>query len=684
MYNGNKFSVYTSEEKTVLRLIKELGDQTNFNTEEKERIEIDYTSKFESKTDKTGDHKGTWQGLNPSQTNVGISALVNKHTDQIEKNSTLITNNQLNIDLTNANVSANTKAITSIGSATPKGIFTTVALLTSAYPTGNNNVYVISVDGKWYYWGGTSWLAGGIYQSTGIAKNSVNISMLTETLNLVTNLFDKNSITVGMQPNESNGALIPTATVNTTDYIPCLGLTTYSRYVENIQRVLYFDVNQTFIGGIIDGENISFTTPYNCKYFRAQVNDSILDTDMFFQGIIKPNKFIPYGIYKGELSENFMLNGENLIIDSIASNKLKKQSVTLDKLDDIINLEMINLFDKNATLSHGVYFLETTGNPVADLIANMSDFIPVTPNTIYNKYNAYVQRVIFYNASKIFLSGIIDIEGSTKQFITPANCYYVKCQINDAQLDTEMVVKGSVIPTVYTPYGIYKGELGPNITINGNNIKDGTFPEILNLQLQGKTCNFVGDSITDVFDAGFYVPLVCEETGLLPNYMGLRGSCIAINNAYVPNKSFVERVSGINGNVAIVDADIWIIFGGYNDQYYSSAIGDMSSVDNNTVYGALKTICQNIILRPNNPELLLITPLQSNRNGAYMDNLIQAMKDVGKYYSIPVLDLFSVGGISPLNSSRFTTDGLHPTMDGTVKSGFYKRIIESLINNVKG
>ena len=37
-WNKNKFSIYKSEEKTVLGLIKELGDQTNYNTDEVEKV----------------------------------------------------------------------------------------------------------------------------------------------------------------------------------------------------------------------------------------------------------------------------------------------------------------------------------------------------------------------------------------------------------------------------------------------------------------------------------------------------------------------------------------------------------------------------------------------------------------------------------------------------------------------
>ena len=40
-WNGKRFSVYTSDEKSALGLIKELGEQTNFNTEETERLQAE-------------------------------------------------------------------------------------------------------------------------------------------------------------------------------------------------------------------------------------------------------------------------------------------------------------------------------------------------------------------------------------------------------------------------------------------------------------------------------------------------------------------------------------------------------------------------------------------------------------------------------------------------------------------
>ena len=65
-YNGNKFSVYESEEKTVLGLLDELGSQVNHNTDS-----------LDSKTDLHGNHLGQWQGLSsPTMSEEGMRATV--------------------------------------------------------------------------------------------------------------------------------------------------------------------------------------------------------------------------------------------------------------------------------------------------------------------------------------------------------------------------------------------------------------------------------------------------------------------------------------------------------------------------------------------------------------------------------------------------------------------------------
>lgn len=65
-WNKNKFSIYKSEEKTVLKLIEEIGKW----------IET-LIKGLDGKTDLYGDHKGSWQGLNrPTLSEEGLRATV--------------------------------------------------------------------------------------------------------------------------------------------------------------------------------------------------------------------------------------------------------------------------------------------------------------------------------------------------------------------------------------------------------------------------------------------------------------------------------------------------------------------------------------------------------------------------------------------------------------------------------
>ncbi|MDF2884514.1 MAG: protein of uncharacterized function [Clostridiaceae bacterium] len=85
--------------------------------------------------------------------------------------------NLSDLNTTNNSVANNTSAIASLASGAPAGVFPTLAILqadTNSNTTdGKKKIYVVTADGNWYYWNGTSWVAGGIYQGIGIADNIV-------------------------------------------------------------------------------------------------------------------------------------------------------------------------------------------------------------------------------------------------------------------------------------------------------------------------------------------------------------------------------------------------------------------------------------------------------------------------------------------------------------------------------
>ena len=89
-WNKKNFSIYTSDERSALGLIEELGDQTNYNTEEIERVKESYNKKVSHdemnriyKIDKNADFTGSWHGISkPTASQEGLQASVDKIVEE--------------------------------------------------------------------------------------------------------------------------------------------------------------------------------------------------------------------------------------------------------------------------------------------------------------------------------------------------------------------------------------------------------------------------------------------------------------------------------------------------------------------------------------------------------------------------------------------------------------------------
>jgi hypothetical protein len=86
---------------------------------------------------------------------------------------------------TNEQVASITQQIADIENGSPAGVFATLEALqadaTANTTDGRKRAYVVTADGKWYYWNGSEWTEGGTYQATAIADNSVTDAMLSST-----------------------------------------------------------------------------------------------------------------------------------------------------------------------------------------------------------------------------------------------------------------------------------------------------------------------------------------------------------------------------------------------------------------------------------------------------------------------------------------------------------------------
>lgn len=70
--------------------------------------------------------------------------------------------------------------LNAVASGAPKGVYATLSDLQTAFPTGNTNVYLVTADGKWYYWNDSAWTAGGTYQGTGLSDGTVSYPKLDQ------------------------------------------------------------------------------------------------------------------------------------------------------------------------------------------------------------------------------------------------------------------------------------------------------------------------------------------------------------------------------------------------------------------------------------------------------------------------------------------------------------------------
>ena len=206
------------------------------------------------------------------------------------------------------------------------------------------------------------------------------------------------------------------------------------------------------------------------------------------------------------------------------------------------------------------------------------------------------------------------------------------------------------------------------------------------MELKNIKANFLGDSITEGVgvsspDRVFHA-LLKEKYGFLEarNY-GKGGTRIArqseIKDPNEPrDKDFIMRAEDMDN-----DADLIVVFGGTNDYGNGQApLGEITDKHVFTFYGAVHTLCVNLIRKYPSSQIVFITPLHRwNEEGGLgtwkpdgvkqhkLSAYAKAIKDVCELYSIPVLDMFGKGSM-PINipeyAKIYTTDALHPNDEG--------------------
>ena len=241
-------------------------------------------------------------------------------------------------------------------------------------------------------------------------------------------------------------------------------------------------------------------------------------------------------------------------------------------------------------------------------------------------------------------------------------------------------------------FGIPKGAKG-DTGASGS----GGSSSVANSEWSGKVASFLGDSIT----------YGANTTKIYHQYLKELVGFSTCNNYGIDGASITNHSNGIctRYNNVSSDSDIIFIFGGTNDFYYNKPLGGWYSLvgttrtlnkDMTTFRGALAEICDGLITKFPTKQIVLMTPihrftfgsqqtdLQANASGLYLDDYVECVKEAGKIFGIPVIDLNGESGLYPMNTENanayfHANDKLHPNANGHLKIA---RVIQGKLRTI--
>ena len=274
-----------------------------------------------------------------------------------------------------------------VADGSPKDVYATLAALQAAFPTGTTGIYVTSDNGHWYFWIGSAWTDGGVYQTalsvvqtTGTSETDImSQNAVSENLaSIITEKIGKNKfnildadVTLGKYVDSDDGVLRTNALVNATGFIPVTEETAYTLSYKH--SIAWYNSSKEFISGSSSADtNKTQTSPSGAAYLRCSAALASWEEFQVEEGSVE-TAFEAYYTYN-ELNSSLQVP-----ISSIPTLE--------DRLDLAVSLttkvgkNKFNILDADVTL--GKYVDNTDGSLRNNASYNSTGFIPVTAETTY-------------------------------------------------------------------------------------------------------------------------------------------------------------------------------------------------------------------------------------------------------------------------------------------------------------
>lgn len=189
----------------------------------------------------------------------------------------------------------------------------------------------------------------------------------------------------------------------------------------------------------------------------------------------------------------------------------------------------------------------------------------------------------------------------------------------------------------------------------------------VNSSLQGKRWAALGTSITA---DGSYTSRLATISGMVLTNLGISGASIS-NSSIYGGGSIYSAIASIPSNTEIVTIEA-----GINDFRGNATLGSLGDTTISTFYGALYKAAIDVKASNGTRILAFLTPYgnadtyatgrwnNNNDNGVSLRQFVQAIKDVGSWMGVPVIDVGGESGIGGPTANTFMTDLIHLNTTG--------------------
>lgn len=511
-----------------------------------------------------------------------------------------------------------------------------------------NTVVEVTNDGTnngTYQWNGTT-LTKSAYDPLTQAKSYTD-TRIGELINSPpTDIFNSINKVTGSYINKS-GVQTSSASWSCSGFLPVKyrDVIIYNASANNVVAfIAAYDANRAFLRELVSTANSAVTVLNGQKEIETDV------------------KFIRVSFYTAS-STTYSFQYKPFEFETDMLNKSETSDMVYKQLT-----APVNLFDP--TLAKDGYALI---NNVETVTAGwlVSDYIPVISNETYTAngsgYKDPVNRtgVHYFDDSKLLINTTDTAQRSNAPFSVPSNAKFMRINFVKANSPTisNIVVSRGMVATK-------SGRLEDLIeSVAGGGTAN---------RYSGKTLMTFGDSITDHVSTAFtYPPIVADYFGMSLFDPAMSGSRV--------RSCFYSRPT-VASNANILASHLITIAHGTNDFKLETPLGVITdtptaraTLDDATYNSTTNTtgtfcadykgIIESILTINPNARIMLITPIRrtqtpgegANSLGHTLLDYVNAIKDIAKLYSLPILDNHSSSGFNLKTIPTWTSDGLHPT-----------------------